>query len=368
MIYLDFKRAFDSVPHQRLLKKLFNYGIRGNVHAWIADFLSGRTQLVVVNGVSSLPVQIGSGVPQGSVLGPVLFTLYINDMPKYVQSLLYLYADDTKILRQVRSTEDETILQEDLLRLSEWSKIWLLEFHPSKCKVIEISKKSSKRNFNYSLDGYPLQHTTSERDLGIIVSEDLKFSDCVADRICKANRIVGLIRRTFQYLDCNTFVLLFKSLVRPHLEYLAPVWSPYLAGDEVALEAVQRRATKLIANLKHLTYEQRLERLNLPSLKTRRERGDLIEAYKIINQIYDPKVTNNLITLQRNREDHNQNMRSHENGVIVHRSRLDIRKNFFTNRVARSWNALPNSVKTSLSVRSFEGSLDRYWKSTGHPI
>ncbi len=137
-IYCDFQKAFDKVPHRRLLHKLRGYGVNGDVHDWINSFLSGRTQQVVVNGVTSSNASVTSGIPQGSVLGPLLFVVYINDMPDVVDNLsrVWLFADDTKVYRQINTIEDCEKLQKDLSALQYWSQDWLLMFHPEKCKAL----------------------------------------------------------------------------------------------------------------------------------------------------------------------------------------------------------------------------------------
>ena len=139
-IYFDFKKAFDTVPHQRLAQKLHKYGISGNICKWIVNFLKDRKQRVLVNGKASEWAEVLSGVPQGSVLGPILFIIYINDLPECVSSCIKLFADDTKLYRVASSTQDCEKVQEDIDALQDWSKQWLLQFHPQKCKVLRVGK------------------------------------------------------------------------------------------------------------------------------------------------------------------------------------------------------------------------------------
>ena len=141
-ILLDFSKAFDKVPHQRLLAKLRNYGVRGQLLEWISDFLLGRTQSVVLEGQHSSRAPVTSGVPQGTVLGPLLFLVYINDMPDCVSSTPRLFADDCLLYRVVRSVADAAKLQQDLDQLQEWESTWLMEFNPDKCEVLRITKKT----------------------------------------------------------------------------------------------------------------------------------------------------------------------------------------------------------------------------------
>jgi len=142
-VYMDFMKAFDKVPHRRLIKKMKHYGIGEKTLNWVQDFLSNRKQKVSVNGMDSTTHNVTSGIPQGSVLGPILFVIYINDMPDCVAATAYLFADDTKLYKEIKSPEDSNSLQRDLDSLQEWSNTWLLKFHPNKCKVMTVSNKKN---------------------------------------------------------------------------------------------------------------------------------------------------------------------------------------------------------------------------------
>jgi len=147
-VYLDFAKAFDSVPHERLLLKLQSYGVSGCVLNWIRNFITLRQQSVCVDGIYSALVNVISGVPQGSVLGPALFVCYINDMPESVASLLFMYADDSKVVRQIQCESDYLALQSDLDKLCDWSKDWQLRFNLDKCKILCIGKCNVKRQYS----------------------------------------------------------------------------------------------------------------------------------------------------------------------------------------------------------------------------
>ena len=353
-------KAFDKVPHQRLLKKLTGYGISQKTVKWIEDFLSNRCQRVIVKGRSSKTYPVISGIPQGSVLGPTLFVIYINDLPEITASQSPLFADDTKLYRQINSNDDVKILQNDLDKLQIWSNTWLLKFHPKKCKVLSI-KSSEKRKYYMSGTGeerIQLENITCEKDIGVMIDEDLNFKKHIQLSVNKANSIVGLIRRSFVYLDESMFTLLFKALVRPHLEYAASVWNPFKINDIDLIENVQRRATKLIPGLKALSYSERLERLNLPTLSHRRTRGDIINVFKIINNIFDSRVTQNFFQM-----DNTNRTRGHSQKIYKKRCRLDAKKHFFSYRVVDLWNSLPQHVINAETVYRFEIQLDTYWKN-----
>ena len=302
-VYMDFMKAFDKVPHRRLLHKMHRYKISEKVIKWVESFLNNRTQKVIVNGTESKCHHVTSGIPQGSVMGPMLFVIYINDMPEMVESSTYLFADDTKIFREIREEKDEKMLQADLDNLQSWSDTWLLKFHPNKCKVMSVANKSvdkgTKHYHLYNNDGniIELKQSDGEKDIGVFVDENLSFNKHIQNQVNKANSIMGLIRRTYTYLDEQSFKYLFQALVRPHIEYAEAVWSPFKVGDIEKIENVQRRATKQVPTLKNMEYNERLKKLKMPTLKYRRMRGDMIEVFKIIYDIYDPLTTVDMFEL-----------------------------------------------------------------------
>ena len=290
VIYTDFQKAFDSVPHGGLLQKLTSIGIKGKLHAWIQSFLLNRKQRVKIKGCTSEWMDVLSGVPQGSVLGPLLFIIYINDIVDTLGCHCYLYADDMKLYKIIQSSNDCTALQTDLDRVVEWSSNWKIKLNIAKCKVIRLNGNENMVMPMYSISenghAQALQKTDSEKDLGIKIDSHLNFDDHIAETVNKANRILGLIRRNFKDLNNSSFCALYKALVRSHLEYGQSVWSPYKLKHIDALEAVQRRATKILPSLKNLCYAERLRKLSLPTLTYRRIRGDMIELYKIMHGIY----------------------------------------------------------------------------------
>jgi ribonuclease P/MRP protein subunit RPP40 len=326
---------------------------------WISAFLSNRQQRVCINGNYSSWGKVTSGIPQGSVLGPILFVIYINDLPDVVRnSFAYLFADDTKVFKVIACDEDRRELQSDLSALQEWSDTWLLKFHPDKCEVLTIGKDEQPAYPYYLESGgnrHPLNHVEYEKDLGITVSTNLDFDQHISEKVNKGNSMMGLIRRTFQYIDEENFKLLYKAFVRPHLEYGNAVWSPHKVEHITALENVQRRATKLVPAIKDLPYEERLKRLCLPTLAYRRLRGDMIETYKMFNS-YDPDVA---LDLQRRVS----NTRGHKYKLCMRRSNRDIGKYSFSSRIVQPWNSLYDITVCSPNLKIFEARLDRQWKS-----
>ena len=229
IIFCDYKKAFDSVPHRRLIKKLAAYGIRGQVLQWIENFLTGRKQQVVVQGVSSSVEAVKSGVPQGSVLGPTLFILYVNELPELVQSNMKMFADDVKLYRKIESHTDFEILQDDINTLCEWSKKWLLQFNIQKCKVMHCG--SSNPKFKYKMHGEDLQTTDTERDLGITITSDLKPSTHFQRAANKGMAALRVLRGCFDRLTEQNFAGLFNTYVRPHLDYCIQAVGPQAVQD-----------------------------------------------------------------------------------------------------------------------------------------
>ena len=367
IVYMDFQKAFDTVPHKRLIEKLKFYGIKDPLLGWLEDFLRNRRQRVVVNGNHSEWHHVTSGIPQGSVLGPVLFVLYINDLPNITTTSTYLFADDTKIFSTRLHGEQDVELQNDLDNLQLWSEKWLLKFHPDKCKVLTVGGQDSRpanlHLYQTSQDGnreiVQLQTISKEKDLGITIDEGLTFKEHIHTITKKANNVMGIIRRSFDYLDHETFLPLYTHLVRSHLEYGQSVWNPRLRGEIRKLENVQQWATKQVKGMKNLSYSERLKQLGIPTLAFRRARGDMIEVFKIIHNIYDEEVSPKLprapVTL-----------RGHEHKLFKQRAyRLDIRRTYFSVRVVDAWNELPSSVVTADTLNQFKSRLDKHWEH--HP-
>ena len=348
-------KAFDRVPHKRLYTKLVSHGISGNTLAWIESFLSDRKQRVVVNGNLSEWMDVTSGVPQGSVLGPLLFVIFINDLPDVIGnvSIMKLFADDTKLQREISCLHDTQMVQEDIKQMKNWADIWLMEYHPGKCKVLPLGKNELRGSYSYKLEDHELEFVTSEKDLGVIFDNQLTFDSHMADKVNKANRLLGMIRRTFQYLDRESFLILYKSLVRSQIEYANQVWAPKLERQIESIENVQKRATRFIPGLKGLSYEERLRVLKLPTLTYRRLRGDLIETYKILTCKYDQDVCKDFLKL---REDSAR--RGHNLKLFKLRSNNNLRARSFPHRTVNVWNILPQEVVNAKNVLTFERRLD----------
>ena len=355
-VFLNMAKAFDKLPHQKLLFKLYKYGITEKVLNWIESFLSQRLQKVKVRGVFSKTCIVLSGVPQGSVLGPLLFLLFINDLPLYIRSKSKIFADDTKIYRGITSDDDVNVLQEDLNNINQWCKTWGMLFNTSKCHVLHIGKHNWM-NY-YHIEGRLIAPSTQEKDLGVIVSSDLKPDNHIDSCVKKANCILRMIKTTFTFIDNDIFLRLYKTFIRPILEYCQAAWSPYLQKDIDRLENVQKRATKMVRSLSNLSYEDRLKELKLFKLEDRRKRGDMILVYKIMNGLVNiPKDT----FFTPSTVDHQMELRRHNQKLkLTKPPRTQIRNNVFSERSIIPWNTLPAHVVSSKTLDLFKGNYDKY--------
>ena len=357
IVYLDFAKAFDKVPIRRLVAKCKGLGLTGNLLAWIEEWLSGREQRVVLNGEFSSWEPVRSGVPQGSVLGPTLFLIYINDIDLAViatDSVLKKFADDTKWAMVVETDADRMVFQQGLNDLFQWSIEWQMLFNVDKCHVIHAGK--SNNGFEYTMGGKVLEEVEFEKDVGVLIHRSFKPSLQCAQAANKANSVLGQLSRGISFRDKDTFISLYKTYVRPHLDYCSQAWSPWNAADIDIIESVQKRAVKMVSNLRGRTYEERLAELGMVTLETRRKRGDLIQAYNVLSGKDDvdagiwfrapeaggpsTRATSGLLNVQRNE------------------GRLDIRRNFWSVRVCDSWNCLPDEVKCQGTTNGFKNALD----------
>ena len=359
IFYLDYAKAFDKVPHMRLLTKVESFGFAPEIVGWITSFLNKRNQSVRVENVLSEPKEVVSGVPQGSVLGPILFVLYVNDQPDVVENNLEMFADDAKSYGAGGSREMDLKCQNDLNALERWTEEWQMGYNLTKCKHMRLGNTPVEHQYyltNPDGSKFYIDTIKEERDLGVIVDKNLKFQKHIDNIVKIANSVLGTIKRTFTNINRKTFTLLYKALVRSHLEYGQEVWHPRLKGQIGQLEKVQRRATKLVKNIRHLPYRERLKRLDLPSLKHRRLRGDMITLYKITHGLMN---TNIQVPYSAN-----HHLRGHCLKLAYSTSTSPARRHFITARSTGDWNSLPESVVMAPSLLSFKNRLDKHWDQT----
>jgi hypothetical protein len=240
-------------------------------------------------------------------------------------------------------------LQEDLLKLQHWTEKWQLKFNTTKCKHLHIGKNEPG---SFQLNGQEIHRVEKEKDLGVIFQNNLLFDQHISEKVNKANRMFGVIRRTFHHLDIKTFLPLYKAMVRTHLDFCASVYSPIHQRDKERIESVQRRATKQLPGMHNLSYPERLKKLKLPSLTFRRTRSNMIELLKITLNIYDEEM-GNFVSLRRD-EDIRSSTRHHNFTIYPLHCKTAIRKNAFVNRTLSLWNNLPAAVVNAPSLNAFK--------------
>jgi len=360
VVFLDFSKAFDKVPHNKLISKLETHGICGKLKHWIKSWLAGRQQRVVVNGEESGWEAVKSGVPQGSLLGPCLFSIYINDIDLLVAliTLLLKFADDTKLANIIKGEEDRRNLQACLDALMAWADRWGMAFNTAKCKIMHLGRHNPR--YQYKMGDQVLETTELERDIGVLVNNNLKPSEQCAKAARTANAVLGQIARAFHYRDRWTFVRLYKLYVRPHLEFAVAAWSPWTAADIECLEKVQIRAINMVSGLGGMGYTDRLKELKLTTLTERRAELDMVEVYKMMTGIskVDYQTWFTKPTTQEGQRV--TRLAAGPLNVIMPASRLELRRNFFSVRACEKWNSLPQEVKSAKSVKCFKNAYRHY--------
>jgi len=281
VIYIDFSRAFDTVTRNKLLTKLYAYGVRGDLLNLISDFLLDRSQVTKVGNCVSNSIGLSSGVVQGSCIGPLLFLIFINDLTDMFDSDITpkLYADDLKLYSTIYSSADSTQLQQNLIKLVEWSKTWQLDISVNKCFVLHVGSRFRLNRIQqqpYFIGDKQLLVCDTVKDLGVTVDGQLKFSQHIRLIVNKAFTKSYLIYKCFQSRFPTTLIKAYTVYVRPILEYCSSVWSPYIKKDINLIESVQRRYTKRIPGMYNMSYTDRLNALGLDRLDVRRLRADIL--------------------------------------------------------------------------------------------
>ena len=351
VIIMDFAKAFDKVSHWRLVTKLRNYGITGPVNRWIENFLSQRFQRVVCKGHHSEWAPVLSGVPQGSVIGPILFLVYINDLPEHVGATVRLFADDTMMYMAMTGARDAASLQQDLDHLAAWEEKWQMKFHPEKCSVIRITRKQSPDIYNYQLHGHILKTETDSKYLGVTINNKLCWNNHISNICNKANSSIGFLRRNLQISQRHIKSNAYTTLVRPQVEYAATVWDPYTKENRDMIEMVQRRAARYVFNnyiREPGVVTAMLQELGWRSLEQRRADIRLVFLYKCIHGLVAVDLSKDLV--QQTRDSRHSHALSYHVPV---ETKTYIQKSFLP-RTLLQWNKLPESIVLSTSLDSFK--------------
>ena len=386
VLYCDFMKAYNVVSHAKLKAKLEKrFGIEGNLLLWISEWLRARRQRVVISGQASEWTAVLSSIIQGSVLSGILFLMYIDDIEDELEepeesvitrdeevneeqhaeeesekpALISIFVDDTKTARTVSNMAEQQKMQGLINRLGDWSIKWDLRFNVDKCKIFHAGRTNPR--FEYTLYGQILQSTEAEKDVGVILTPDLRPSKMVARAASRANQMLGAWSRAVSWRDRNTWIKIYKTYIRPKLEYCSQAWSPWTSSDREALEKVQRRAVGLVTTLpRNMKYEDKLKLLGLTSLVERRERGDMIQMFRSIQGKdsvgYKPFFK---LESEAQREGPQTRARSgHLNVVPPAPVRTEQRRNFWSQRSAPLWNALGDHVKMAENINIFKNRYD----------
>ena len=341
---LDFEKAFDTPPHELLKSKLFSYGIGSKTLKWIDSFLCFRQQRVVVNGVKSDWAPVLSGIPQGTILGPLLFSLYINDISSDIESEIRLFADDCVCYREIKDEKDTMKLQRDIDRLGSWPWKWGMRFQPVKCNMMQLTRKRIKKiHASYTLEGTNLENVESIKYLGVTITSDLRWNTHVSNVCTKANRTLGFLRRNLYSCPQEIKEAAYKGLGRPVLDYGSSVWDPPGVVLQEELESVQKRAARFVTG--NYNYETGsmtgiLGQLKWESLKKRRKDNRLILLYKGLKGKASVP-TDDLIP--KTRRCRNQHSMAFQTPIV----NTDVYKGSFFPQTIRDWNALPDSLISS---------------------
>ena len=357
-LLLDFSKAFDSVPHQRLLLKLEAIGIRGYLLQWIRSFLTNRLQRVVINGRYSPWLPVKSGVPQGSILGPLLFILYVNDIYSVIHHSKHgMFADDLSIYTEVSTTADCVLLQHDLDGIVQWSKQWQLQLNCSKCEALNVSNKRSPLLYTYTISSQPIQWSSQCRYLGVLIDSHLRWKAHCRNIVHKGSRILNLLRRSLFGCTKDVKSIAYKVIVRPCLEYASVVWNPHTVSDIDIIEAVQKRAARWICAswnpstfAWNKSYADCLCELNWPTLAHRRH-------YYIIDYIHSMLHKRTSLSFDDYFKLNSSSTRSHELSIQPVISTINsFRYSFFVNSVFL-WNSVPFSILSTVSKYIFRCKL-----------
>ncbi len=353
VILLDYEKAFDKVSHRHLLKKVNHYGIRGNTLRWISDFLNNRSQAVLVDGQMSSETQVTSGVPQGSVLGPLLFLIYINDLPACVSSsTTRLFADDSLIYKRISTPDDSLSLQKDLDALQEWEAKWLMRFNASKCQVLQVTNKRKIIPASYTIHGQILEVVDSAKYLGINIDSRLNFNAHIDSVTKKANSTRAFLSRNIKHCNRKVKEAAYTMFVRPTVEYASSVWDTHTQRNTKKVEQVQRSSARFVMGDFDRTSSvtAMLKDLHWPSLQDRRLQNRLIMLYKIRFGLVDIPWNSYLTQLSSSTRGHQSRFHQpHANSAVYSCS--------FFPRTIRDWNNLVIDPAKHHSLNAFKSAL-----------
>ena len=359
IIYFDFKKAFDKVSHRKILVKIKDNGISGNIYNWIESFLTNRKQSVKINYTYSKFKNILSGVPQSSVIGPIIFIIFINDLTNLFTDKIKieLFADDTKIHLQSKNLSDRNHMQIAINSFLSWSNSWQLDIASHKTAIMTLNSIDMPI---YYIDNTVIDTSDTHKDLGIQFDKYLYFDKHILYCCRGALLTINNLFRCFLTYDITTLIKAYITYARPKVEFSTTLWNPGLKarrynGLADKIERVQRVFTRrlfLRCGLAYISYSERLNYLGLQSLALRSLHKDLIMIYKLIHNICNIDLSNILNPLQTN-----SRTRGHGIKLVATKSRTNIHMNYLNNRILNVWNNLDYETVHSQSLNCFKSHI-----------
>jgi hypothetical protein len=361
VVYFDFSKAFDVVPHKKLIRRLNEGGISGKVLMWISNFLSDRRQKVRIGNAFSDPLPVTSGVIQGSVMGPFLFNIFINNVDSSLKYCHILkYADDIRIFISSHKNENDINdmhlkLQYDINKIVEWTAISDMSLNTDKCFHAAFGKSSNTRN--YYINDCAIPTKSVFKDLGVTATTPLSFNKHVDVIVSKAYTRLGLIYKLFETKSPRSISRLYKAFVRPILEFSSIIWNPYTQYRIMKIERIQKRMCNMIPAIRGKPYQEQLKLLGLFTLQSRRTRYQLISVFKLRRQITKISFKDLFTTVV------NKRTRGHNCTIAPRFARNNYRLNFFTVAVIELWNKLSQEDIDSPSLIEFKNKVQIYLSS-----
>ena len=377
IVYLDFSKAFDKVDFHILLNKIKKLGIGGKIGRWLYSFLTGRTQSVLVNNTLSAPTDVLSGVPQGSVIGPLLFLILIGDIDKdLAHSKARSFADDTRVSKSIKNVMDASKLQTDLLQIYDWAEINKMSFNEKKFDVLRYRNNDPTQDCtSYTTpSGQVIKEKTTVKDLGILMSNNLSFNSQINHVVTSLRNMSGWILRTFETRESLGLLTTWKQLALPIHDYCSQLYNPYRKEDIQQLENIQWSFIRKIKNIKNKTYWEALKSTHLYSLQRRRERYIIIYLYKILEGI-----TPNIAEPGSSTEIRITGTPADRKGRTLHEPAINTKSNaaiqnarYYSINILgpKIWNRLPKQLRdvTNQPTESFKHILDKYLQAIpDHP-
>jgi hypothetical protein len=361
-VYFDFAKAFEKVPHDILLKRLRQHRITGKPLSWITNFLTNRTQKVRIGSVLSDSLPVSSGIIQGSVLGPTLFNIFINNVDSSLRHCkIVKYADDIRIFLSSRKDPQSIYdlhekIQDDVSNITKWTIDSRMKFNVNKCFTANFGHTVADRAYSYLIHNDVIPNSLCFRDLGLTVRTPLSFNSHMDAIIARAFSRLGLINKLFHLKSKRSLLSLYKAYVRPILEFASIIWNPHLVSYTDRIERVQRRMCRMIPTIRKYSYRKQLEVLNILSLSARRSRFQLITVFKFHTQL-SRLPFDNFFTLVKDKK-----TRGHTLSIATKHASHNYRLGFFSISIIDLWNKLPQDVANASNLNDFKSGISSFFR------